>query len=189
MKKLIAAILLGILPVTAALAQTEANAAPAQLATVSGTATDASSSNSLVALGQWLATQQAQVGTAFGFDKTPSGKPVEYATTYWDAVSLGSKGLNVGLASAKDLLDFSIGLSAANQRQTRYGIFIPVHVGNMWNSISFPAAIAEHVHMATLPNCTVALALYEPKNGQLDKWTIKDDGQLSVAYRFGGSSN
>lgn len=146
-------------------------------------------SGSLTSLGQWLAVQQAQVGTAIGFQRTPSNKPVEYATTYWDAVSIGQSGINVGLASALDFVDLSLGLSAANQETTRYGVFIPIHVGNIWNSAAahFPAAIADHVYLTSLPNVTAALALYEPTNGALNTWTIKKDGQISIAYRFGGA--
>lgn len=145
-------------------------------------------SGSLSALVQWLGTQQEQLGTSLGFQKGANNKPVEYATGWWDFASLGSSGLNVGLASAQDYLDAGFGTAAANAETTRYGFFFPVHLGNLWNAASahLPAKIGDHIYMASLPNVTLAIAAYEPTNGALDKWTIKKDGQLSIGYRFGG---
>jgi hypothetical protein len=170
LKKVLVAIGLAILPPSAAFAQ--------------------SAPTTFSDLLSWVQTQQAQLGTSAGFQRTPSGRPVEYATTWWDATSLGQSGINVGLASAQDYLDLGVGMAAANEETTRYGLFLPVHFGNAWNAATsaLPAKVADHVYMTTLPNVTVAIAVYEPTNGVLRDWTIKKDAQLSVGYRFGGAA-
>ena len=143
----------------------------------------APSSDSLTALMQWVGTQQAQVGTSMGF----SG--VKYVATWWDAVSIGSKGFNVGAATSLDFLDFGPGTAAANGASTRYGQAVPIHVGNLWNELETfsPGTWMSHVHITALPNVTVCPFFLWPQDGKISKWTWKKDFQGALGYRFGGS--
>lgn len=133
---------------------------------------------------KWVGTQQAHVGTARGLEDSSS-----YATTWWDAVSYGQKGINVGAAGALDFLDLGPAVSAANGRSTRYGQAVTLHVGNVWNSLAanLPTSLAKHVHLVVLPNVTVAPLFLWPYRLPLNRWTWGKDFQVSVGYRFGGS--
>jgi hypothetical protein len=180
MKKLLVAALLAL----AAAPSRAQTLAAVDLTTITPPAAPApvASGNSLTDLMTWLGTQQAQLGTSMGFSK------VKYVTTWWDASSWGQKGINIGQASALDYMDLGFGTAAANAQVTRYGFFVPIHFGNIVNSASswMPSVIGDHVHLTTLPNVTLALVFLYPQNGVLKDWTIKKDGQGSVAYRFGG---
>ena len=165
LKKILVAVGLGLLPWTAALAQV----APAP--------------DSFSALLQWVGTQQAQIGTSMGY----SG--VKYAATWWDAFSIGQKGLNVGLASALDYMDLGPGMAAANAQRTRYGQAVPVHVGNIWNLMesNSTGTWMSHVHVTALPNVVFCPFFLWPEGNRLNGWTWKKDFQAAVGYRFGGT--
>ncbi len=140
-------------------------------------------SDDLAALATWVSHQQAQVGTSIALNG------VKYAATWWDAVSIGQKGFNVGLAGALDYLDFGPGMAAANGERTRYGQAVPVHVGNLWNAAeTFSSGTwMSHVHITALPNVTVCPFFLWPDGNRLAKWTWKKDFQAAVGYRFGGT--
>lgn len=136
-------------------------------------------------LASWAATQQAQVGVSLDLHKT------KYAVTWWDAVSWGQKGVNVGLAGAKDYIDLGPAMAVANGASPRWGQAIPLHVGNIWNSAtsSLPPSTAAHFNLVTLPNVTVSPLFLVPDHKPITKWTWSNDFQVVVAYRIGGSSN
>ncbi len=140
-------------------------------------------SDSLAALATWVGKQQAQVGTSIALNG------VKYASTWWDAVSIGDRGFNVGLAGSLDFIDFGPGMAAANGEHTRYGQAVPVHVGNIWNSAETfsHGTWMSHVHITALPNVTVCPFFLWPENNRLAKWTWKKDFQAAVGYRFGGT--
>jgi len=133
---------------------------------------------------KWLGTQQAQVGTSIAYNG------VKYAATWWDMASFGQSGLNVGLASALDYLDFGPGTALANEEQTRYGAAVPIHLGNIWNSVttSMPSKVASHVHLTALPNVTFCPFFLYPQDGVLKHFTWKKDLQGAIGYRFGGAA-
>lgn len=137
----------------------------------------------IVQLYNWVKTQQANVGLSYDLHK------VKYACTWWDLVSLGSSGLNVGMATAKDFIDLGPATATANAAPTRYGQGVAIHVGNIWNSATahLPNAIASHVKVTSLPDVTVGALIFEPLNGVLKSWTFAKDLQVAVAYRFGGN--
>ena len=167
--KLIAALVLALAVAAPVFAQT----APAP-----------ASSDSLTALMQWVGTQQAQVGTSVAMNG------VKYVATWWDAVSIGSKGFNVGLAGSQDYLDFGPGTAAANGAATRYGQAVPVHVGNIWNLAETYSSGTwmSHFHVTALPNVTVCPFFLWPQSNRLAGWTWKKDFQAAVGYRFGGTN-
>lgn len=135
----------------------------------------------LQALEQWIGSQQAHVGTGFGING------VKYGSTWWDLVSVGEAGLNIGKAGSLDFVDVGPVLSMANTLSPRYGASIPIHAGNIWNSLKLPSNIVTHVWMASLPNITLAPAVFYPQGQAFNKWTWKNDFQLVLAYTFGGS--
>lgn len=137
--------------------------------------------DSLAALAQWVGTQQAQLGTSIDLHG------VKYATTWWDAVSYGQKGLNVGAPSSLDFVDLGPGMAVTHGKSARYGQAVPIHIGNIWNSTSLPSSIVPHFHLATLPNVTISPLFLWPDHAPIGKWTWKKDFQAAVAYRFGGS--
>lgn len=163
----------------------DAPATPAPLPTISGTASDPAPVDQLAALYKWVKAQQANAGISYDLHR------VKYACTWWDLISLGSSGLNVGSATSKDFLDLGPATAAANAAPTRYGQGSAVHVGNIWNAFasSLPGAIVKHVKITSLPDVTVGGLFFVPTNGVLRSWTWKNDFQGAVAYRFGGSSN
>ncbi len=163
--------------------------APAPVAvvapTVSGTAVDqaAPAVDQLAALYAWVKTQQANAGISYDLHR------VKYACTWWDLISLGSSGMNVGIATAKDYLDLGPAMATANAAPTRYGQGTALHVGNIWNAAAsaLPGNVAKHVKITSLPDVTVGGLFLFPKSGALNKWTWRDDFQAAIAYRFGGS--
>ena len=140
-------------------------------------------------LAAWLQSQQAQVGLS------ETLKGVKYAATWWDAVSVGQKGINVGAAGAKDFFDLGPAFTGTNSDlasqdpTTRWGAATALHVGNLWNwgAAKLPTAIADHVHLATLPNVTVSPLFMWPHGTNINKWTFAKDFQIALAYRFGGT--
>lgn len=168
-KKILAAIALGILPAAAAFAQTAPPAPP---------------SGDIASLYAWAQAQQKYLGTGMDTHGTI------YAVTWWDAISLGSSGLNVGKAGATDLFDLGPGMSAANAKPTRYGQAFPVHIGNMWNWVAtnLPESVGSHLNIAVLPsNLTVTALFLWPDHKALGQWRWDNDFQGAVAYRFGGN--
>lgn len=163
--------------------------APAPVAvvapTVSGTAVDSAAPavDQLAALYAWVKTQQANAGISYDLHR------VKYACTWWDLISLGSSGMNVGIATAKDYLDLGPAMATANAAPTRYGQGTALHVGNIWNAVAaaIPGNVAKHVKITSLPDVTVGGLFLFPKNGSLKSWNWRDDFQAAVAYRFGGS--
>lgn len=141
----------------------------------------AAPTDSLTALGEWASSQQKYLGVSYDLHK------VKYVSTWWDAVSIGTSGLNVGNASSLDFVDLGPGMALANGTATRYGQAVPLHVGNIWNSSTshMPSSVASHVHLVALPNVTLAPMFLVPSNGSLKKWTFKNDFQVALAYRFG----
>lgn len=131
----------------------------------------------------WLQSQQAQVGTALTIDAKL------YAATWWDAISVGQAGLNVGKAGALDYVDLGPELSVANGLSPRYGAALPIHVGNIWNTVAthLPSSISSHLIITALPNVTIAPVFLWPQNGSINNWTWRNDFQYTFAYRFGGS--
>ena len=135
----------------------------------------------------WLKTQQAQVGMA----ETLKGH--KNAATWWDAFSLGQKGLNVGAAGAADFFDAGPSItgtnSDANNPDVRYGAATVLHAGNIWNWAAgkLPEGIASHVHLVTLPNVVVGVLCLYPHGVSIDKWRFDKDFMPALAYRFGGS--
>ena len=137
----------------------------------------------------WLGTQQAQVGVSENL------KGVKYAATWWDAISVGQSGLNVGKAGAADFFDLGPAFAGTNSNiesqdpTTRWGAATALHVGNLWNWCAgkMPSSIASHVHLATLPNVTVSPLFFWPHGTNVDKWTFAKDFQIALAYRFGGT--
>lgn len=137
----------------------------------------------------WLKSQQAQVGLS------ETLKGTKYAATWWDAVSVGESGINVGKAGALDFFDMGPAFAGTNSNldshdpATRWGSAAALHVGNIWNvaATKLPAGIANHVHLATLPNVTIAPLFFWPHGTGVDKWTWAKDFQIALAYRFGGT--
>lgn len=131
----------------------------------------------------WVSSQQAHVGMAWDMSGT------KYATTWWDAVSVGQSGMNVGKAGALDYLDFGPTFSAANREAPRYGAAVPVHLGNIWNTLAdhLPTAVKTHVKIVTLPNVTAAAMFLMPQNLPINRWNWCADFRAAIAYRFGGS--
>jgi hypothetical protein len=140
-------------------------------------------------LGSWLQSQQAQVGLS------ETLKGVKYAATWWDAVSVGQKGLNVGSAGAMDFFDMGPAFTGTNSTlasqdpTTRWGAATALHVGNLWNwgTGKLPDVLASHVHLVTLPNVTISPLFMWPHGTNVDKWTFAKDFQIAMAYRFGGT--
>lgn len=135
-------------------------------------------------LAVWVQTQQAQVGVSYDLHKTKA------VATWWDAVSIGQSGINVGSASALDFLDLGPSMAAANGVRTRYGACVPIHIGNIWNSSTghLSKAVADHVHLATVPNLTLAPMFMVPDGRAIKKWNWTQDFQVALAYRFGGTA-
>lgn len=135
----------------------------------------------------WIGTQQIQLGTASPI----SGHMFKntYAASWWDAVSIGQSGLNVGRAGALDFINIGPGMNVATDKISRYGIVIPVHVGNIWNSLinHLPSSVASHVNLASVPNMTVAAEFLAPTRVPISKATLTNDFLVAVGYRFGGS--
>ncbi len=175
MKKIIA---VSLLLVSVGAGAQSLNVPPAAAPVASSQSVDPASS-----LGAWLASQQAQIGVSYDFNRT------KYADTWWDAVSVGQSGINIGAASALDYLDLGPGVAAANGAATRYGLVVPLHVGNIWNSLpgKMPKAVSSHVHTFTAPNVTAGGMFLVPNHRPLDKWNWTQDFQATLAYRFGGA--
>ena len=140
--------------------------------------------DSLAQFYAWVQTQQANAGVSYDWHHT------KYACTWWDLVSLGSSGLNVGVATSKDFVDFGPAMATTNAAPTRYGQGIATHVGNIWNAVAtaIPGNVAKHVKITSLPDVTVGGLFLFPKSGALNKWNWRDDFQAAVAYRFGGAT-
>lgn len=139
--------------------------------------------SSLPDLLKWVGNQQAQVGTSIDLHGT------KYAASWWDAVSFGQGGLDVGKAGALDYLDLGIGAVATNGRAPRYGQALAFHAGNIWNTAqtSSHGTWMSHVHLVALPNVTVSPLFLLPERKPINKWTWEEDFQVAVCYRFGGS--
>lgn len=135
----------------------------------------------------WFLAQQYQAGTASPI----VGKVFKetYASTWWDAFSLGQSGINVGKAGALDYVDLGPVMNVATGQVTRYGLAVPIHVGNIWNTLitKLPPKVSDHVVLASIPNVTLAGQLLAPKGLPLNKFTWGKDFNVAVAYRFGGS--
>src|SRR5271155_724014 len=83
----------------------------------------------LQALEQWLSTQQAHIGTGFGLTG------IKYASTWYDLINVGQSGLNIAKPNALDFIDLGPGINVANGATPRYGLGVPVHIGNIYNTI------------------------------------------------------
>lgn len=187
MKKLLTAVLLAAAVPSFAVVDALPNVeATLPVAAVSGTAADTTQASApidqLAALYNWVKTQQANAGISYDLHR------VKYACTWWDLVSLGSSGLNVGTATSKDYLDLGPATAVANAAPTRYGQGTALHIGNIWNATAgnLPGALRSHVRITSLPDVTVGGLFLFPRSGALNKWTWRDDFQAAVAYRFGG---
>lgn len=139
----------------------------------------------IAALYSWVKTQQANAGISYDLHRA------KYACTWWDLISVGSSGMNVGIATAKDYFDLGPATAVANAAPTRYGQGSALHVGNIWNATigNLPGGIAKHVKITSLPDVTVGGLFFMPKNGSVKSWTWRNDFQLAMAYRFGGVGN
>jgi len=137
----------------------------------------------IVQLGQWLKTQQANAGISQSLHKD------KYAVTWWDAISVGQSGLNVGKAGALDYVDLGPIMAVANGKNPRYGAALPIHVGNIWNNASkrLPPKIGSHVNLASIPNMIISPVFLWPDRKPINKWTWIEEFQIALAYRFGGS--
>ena len=131
----------------------------------------------------WVKTQQINVGTGISLNG------VKFETQWWDLIAIGKKGINIGKAESLDFIDFGPVLSLANVQRPRYGQAIPIHAGNIWNSITgkIPPSLVSHIFLASLPNITIAPIFLFPENSSLNKWRWQDDFQIAVAYKFGGN--
>lgn len=138
-------------------------------------------------LSSWVQCQQGQSGLAY--QVVNSKWRQTYATTWWDMVSFGQAGINIGAANAHDYIDLGPTVNAGNALVTRYGLSIPIHIGNIWNDSSkhLPASIASRVRLASIPNMTIAPQFFWPQDGNMSDWTFLKDFMLSIAYRYGGS--
>ena len=136
----------------------------------------------------WVKSQQANAGLSYSFHKT------KYAVTWWDAASYGQAGMNVGKAGALDYVDLgpiiSVPVADSNHTSTRYGLAVPLHAGNIWNSSPgyLPQKLREHINLVTFPNVTVTPAFLYPEHLSLLEWRWRKDFQIAIAYRFGGHS-
>jgi hypothetical protein len=137
----------------------------------------------LQALESWLATQKAYVGTGFSLHG------VKYASTYYDLISIGQSGLNIAKPTALDYIDFGPSVNVANGTTPRYGMGIPIHAANIWNSLSgkVPATISSHVSLVSLPDIIISPEVLWPSES-LGKWTWGQDFLLVLAVSFGGGS-
>lgn len=140
-------------------------------------------SSDIVALEQWVASQQVHAGTGMGL------KGIKYASTWWDLVNIGQSGLNVAKPGALDFIDVGPSMNIANATTPRYGLGVPVHAGNIYNTLAthLPGVIAAHVTIPMLPNAIIAPQVLYPLSGDISKWTWYNDFVVTVAYSFGGS--
>lgn len=143
----------------------------------------AQDSGALPDLMRWVANQQAQVGTSISLHGT------KYACTWWDAFSYGQAGMSAGKAGALDYVDLGPGVGVANDKRPRWGQTVAIHVGNIWNTLTghLPAGVGSHVHFVALPKITVAPVFLLPERLPLNKWTWREDFQVAIAYKFGGT--
>lgn len=137
--------------------------------------------NDLAALGQWITSQQVNFGAA----KDLHAKSA--AVGWWDVISIGRNGFNVAKASDLDCIDFGAGSSVMGNEKPRYGVMVPIHFGNLWNTASsrLPTNLASHVYLPMIPKVTIA-PLFLQHKGNPKKWNWNDDFEMAVSYSFGG---
>lgn len=147
----------------------------------------AAQSSDLQNLQTWALQQQYQMGTA----SPVVGKFFKntYASTSWDALSIGQSGINVAKATAKDYVDVGPCMDVATGRVTRYGATVILHLGNIWNDAvsHLPAALANHVYLASIPNIQAGAQFLGPVSRPVSKATLANDFMVNIGYRFGGS--
>ena len=138
----------------------------------------------------WIKCQKAYAGIGY----IARGDKAKWATTSWDLVQFGAAGLNVAQPSnSLDYVDIAPMMAVANDRAPRYGACLPIHVGNLWNTVKLPANVAGHINQTSLPAFIVGYcALYPNENGvnlplgKMRPWSR--DGMVMFNYGFGGSN-
>jgi hypothetical protein len=108
------------------------------------------------------------------------------AATWWDAVQYGQKGFAAGQGNALDLVDLGPTVDALFNAPTRWGVTIPIHFGNIWNSL-VTASPTSRVKLVALPNFIIAPQFMIPDGKPMNKWTWYNDFFVTIAYRIGGS--
>ena len=131
----------------------------------------------------WLQSQQAHAGIGYGLKTT-----TKYAISWWDLAQYGQSGINIANPSKiHDYVDIGPCISIANGQHPRYGIAMPIHIGNIWNSISLPSKLSSHINLTSIPALVVSPILLAPNDLPLNVWRWDRDFQVALAYSFGGS--